>query len=94
MHDFVLAQYMFKRKQRNDDIFQRVHDYDTRGGANAQQAFQRLSQTQRSVSFAGPQVWNALPNYIQNADSLKLFKRQLRLYYTSKYGLQHIENVT
>ena len=53
VHNFILAQYMFKRKQCNDAMFQRIHEYDTRGGDDAQQAFQRLTQTQRSVYFVG-----------------------------------------
>ena len=85
VHNFILAQYMFKRKQCNDVMFQRIHEYDTRGGDDAQQAFQRLTQTQRSVYFVGPQIWNSLPNYIRESDSLKVFRKQLKRYYTSKH---------
>ena len=38
----------------------------------------RTKMGERSFSYAGPQTWNKLPSKIRDADSLSLFKRQLK----------------
>ena len=68
------------------EAFQTTHDYNTRGCDNAHPIFQRLTQTQKSVSFAGPNVWNTLPISIRNSNSLEVFKKQLKKYYLSNYS--------
>ena len=37
--------------------------------------FQRLSLSQRSLHFIGPQIWNSRPDNILNITCLSLFKR-------------------
>ncbi len=34
--------------------------------------------SERAFSVAGPRLWNALPSFIQSADSLPIFKRRLK----------------
>ena len=86
LHRFILAQYMFKRKMSNDTMFESIHEYNTRGRNNAQQSFQRLTQTQLSVSFAGPKIWNALPLYVRSSNNISEFKKQLKKYYIAMYS--------
>ena len=86
LNEFILAQYIFKRKLDNDTMFESAHNYDTRFRENAQPAFHRLSQTQHSVSFVGPHIWNSIPLYIRRSDTLSTFKIELKKYYISKYN--------
>ena len=86
LHNFLLAQYMYRRRLCGDDMFEVSHEHDTRGRNNAQQVFQRLTQTQLSVSFAGPRVWNSLPPNIQNSATLGMFKRLVKEYYLARYN--------
>ena len=86
LHNLLLAQYMYKRKLCNDNMFEMGHGYGTRGRNDAQQAFQRLTQTQLSVSFAGPRVSNALPHNIQDSPTFGIFKRQVKEFYLSRYN--------
>ena len=75
-HSFVLAQYMYKQNVQPGEMLHVEHEYNTRGRDKAQLTFQRLTLTQQSISFAGPQVWNSLPVYIRNTDSLAIFRKQ------------------
>ena len=63
-----------------------THQYFTRQRNNAAVAFQRLTQTQKSVSFTGPHLWNNIPQNIRSAVSLKIFKRAYRQYLIDKYA--------
>ena len=85
LHKFVLAQYMYKQKALNSEMFETIHNYDTRNHTKAQQTFQRLTRTQQSVTFAGPKVWNALPLPIRESLTLSAFKGELKKYYIAKY---------
>ena len=75
-----------RSKLCGDDMFEVSHESDTKGRNNAQQVFQRLTQTHLLVSFAGLRVWNALPPNIQNSVTLEMFKRQVNEYYLARYN--------
>ena len=85
LHSYILALNMYKQNMQNGEMFQTVHEYNTRGRNNAQQTFQRLTQTQQSITFAGPRAWNRLPVEIRNSASLKIFKKRVKIYYLDKY---------
>ena len=59
------------------------HSYNTRNNRNAFVAFQRLSLTQKSISFCGPQLWNSIPSNIKESSSLQQFKRAYKSYLLS-----------
>ena len=83
IYRFVLAQYMFRNRgslaYRHPDI------YHTRGANLLAPVFQRLSMTQRSVGFAGPQMWNSLPRNIREIESIYSFKRAVREHLLQSY---------
>ena len=39
---------------------------------------------QRSLQYYGPQLWNSLPNYVRDANSLETFKTLCKLWLLSK----------
>ena len=86
LHNSLLAQYMYKHHPQSGGVFDRVHNYHTRNSGYARPAFQRLTQTQLSISCAGPRVWNALPECMRSADSLNVFKNQVKNYYLANYS--------
>ena len=82
IYKYQLALYMYT----SFDKFKCTHPVNTRNRNLALPAFQRLTQTQRSVSFRGPHIWNELPAYIRAIDSLPSFKRELKNYLISLYA--------
>ena len=85
LHNFILAQYMYRLKQSDSDVFDRQHSYYTRHRNDAQVSFNRLTLTQHSVSFAGPHVWNELPLDVRESATLQQFKRRVKIHYVNKY---------
>lgn len=79
---YLNAIFMFKRRE---SMTTAEHTYNTRGRTNAVPTFQRLSLSQRSVSYAGPVVWNGIPNEIKVISSLPPFKVALKNYLLSRY---------
>ena len=47
--------------------------------------FQRLTTTQKSITHAGPKIWNKLPLQIRNQTQLHKFKVALKQYFLSFY---------
>ena len=66
--------------------FQPDHDVNTRSRNLAVPTFQRLTRTQQSVSYAGPSLWNDLPNYLKEIVSPSIFKRKLKVYLIGQYS--------
>ena len=62
------------------------HRYSTRGSTLIQPSFQRLTTTQKSIYFKGPQIWNSLPKSITDLSNFNLFKKNLKTYFISKYS--------
>jgi len=54
------------------------HVYGTRNRNNLVPAHQRLSSTQRSLSYACPKIFNEIPLNIREARTIKEFRRRLR----------------
>ena len=44
----------------------------------------RLKQTERSISFAAPKLWNTLPNELVIESNYNVFKKNLKTYYMYK----------
>ena len=49
----------------------------------------RLKQTEKSVSFAGPKLWNCLPSELVVEPSYNIFKEKLRAHILNRW-LKHI----
>ena len=60
-------------------------DHHTRSTGYILPQFQRLSVTQRSITFNGPTIWNSIPLIIRQSQSLKIFKRTYKAHILSKY---------
>ena len=72
-------------KSRAEGKFRRVSTYPTRDETYCQPVSQRLTQTQRSVSYAGPTLWNELPSNLKSQNSLASFKKELKKLLLSAY---------
>lgn len=87
LHDincYMTGIHMYKEHARGALMFP-SHDYSTRGASCALPAFQRLAQTQRSLSYRGPQIWNAIPDAIKSGNALSIFKKQYKEWLISHY---------
>lgn len=61
------------------------HNVPTRNSNLLRPTFQRLTVTQRAVSFQGPTAWNSLPAEIKNLSSKNVFKNKLKTFLLSLY---------
>ena len=83
IYRFSMLTYI--RKEILSGSFQCIHPANTRNRNLAVPTFQRLSQTQRSVRFHGPNLWNSLPPDLKNVESLSVFKKNLKNLILSEY---------
>lgn len=74
LYKFTLGSYMFKLRLAGN-IISPNHAYNTRSRHDATPNFQRLSQSQRSLTYNGPKYWNLIPSNIRNSQSLPVFKK-------------------
>ena len=81
---YFVAVYVFKAKQ--DGLFRTDHVYQTRSIDLLNVTFQRLTSTQRSLTYIGPQIWNNLPLELRNIDSLPKFKKYLKQFLINQYS--------
>ena len=88
---------MFKLNLSNSVSYP-VHNYSTRSCHNAVPSFQRIfptysddgynkriSQCKKSLSFNGPNIWNAIPLTIRCSSTLPSFKCKYREYLLNSY---------
>ena len=83
VHTFLLCLYFHKNA---NDFTSQSHNYSTRNRDNFVPAFQRLNLTQRSLYYAAPNAWNALPPYLKSIPKYGLFKSKLKEYLVQKYN--------
>ena len=55
-----------------------IHSHCTRSNADFHIPYARTSVSQKTIYYAGPKLWNALPPYLKSAPSLNVFKRQYK----------------
>ena len=98
LHDvyrYFMSIYMFNSIKVG--TYKTAHERVTRNMNLAQPLFQRLTLTQHSVSFfltlsensvsyAGPKIWNEIPQCIRNISSLQLFKKKFRSFLINQYN--------
>ena len=68
--------------------FERTHNFNTRNRNLLLPNFQRLTTTQRSLTFAAPNIWNQLPDSLKDSPSFPIFKRNLKKYFIASYRTQ------
>ena len=83
IHNYIIGAYMFKN--HDFPIFSINHSYNTRHRNDLVPLFQRLVQTQNSIHFAGPIIWNDIPTEIKSLDELHMFKTKLKNHLLDKY---------
>ena len=87
LHDvyrYFMSIYMFNLIKVG--TYKITHGRVTRNMNLAQPSFQRLTLTQHSVSYAGPKIWNEIPQCIRNISSLQLFKKKFRSFLINQYN--------
>jgi len=57
-----------------------IHDYETQHTADFQTQFCTTDIFKKSVINLGTKLYNKLPNYLKNLESLKPFKKQLKVF--------------
>ena len=75
----------YVHKTRSHGYFQRNHNVNTRSSNFATPTFHRLHQTQRAVSYAGPNHWNSLPENLKQIDKLSRFKIEVKKFFINNY---------
>ena len=83
IHSYLLSIHAFKNIS---DYSSHLHTHDTRNKDGLVPQFQRLSLTQRSVSYTVPKVWNSLPDYIKQCSTLSIFKSELKRFLIAQYS--------
>ena len=84
IYKFRLATFMYKSPVFVSS-FSRIHSHNTRDRESLRPQFQRLTVSQKSLSFQGPNLWNEIPAEIKDVDRVTIFKKQLKEYLISKY---------
>ena len=86
LHKYMLSIFMYKNLRSGSSEFAvSGSNYNTRAADDIVPHFQRLTVTQRSVTFAGPNVWNSIPLQIREAQTLSSFKAMYREELLSHY---------
>ena len=72
-------------RHNSSDHYLRSHDYATRGHDDLRPLPARLTLTQNSISVVGPNIWNSIPEDIQNSPSYNCFKFKYKKHLLSFY---------
>ena len=83
MYKLNVGLFMFDRWHTG--VYNRTHSYDTRSRNDLLPSQARLTITQNSLSVIGPNIWNSIPQSIQNSMSRNSFKSQYKKYLLSFY---------
>ena len=83
LYKFHALVYMYKN--RDSPEFNRNHNVNTRYGSALISSFNRLTLSQHSVSFNGPNFWNGLPQRLKELNTLAKFKRETKEFLVSQY---------
>ena len=67
-------------------LFDRTHSYDTRNRNDLLPDRARLTITQNSISVAGPNIWNSIPENIKTSLTRGSFKSQYKNCLLSYYN--------
>ena len=80
---------LLTHKKKLAGEFPPIHSLNTRNQSQLiNPAFQRLTLTQHSVFYSGPNLWNSLPQDLKSISSIPNFKQKLKKYLIDAYQLQ------
>ena len=63
------------------------HNVNTRNRNLSRSKFHKKARTHQSIATCGPNLWNSLPPEIRSIKSIPRFKRHLKTFFVSKYGV-------
>lgn len=81
---FYVAQYMFTHRNQLQNLLP-THDHRTRNRGNLLHPAHRLTKFRHSLSYLGPVIWNSIPSHVQNAPSMTMFKKNLKIHILNSY---------
>ena len=70
----IFEGFFVKNRDRN------VHQYNVRNADELYVPYARLDVRKFSLKIAGAKLWNALPNYIKESNSIDILRQILRNY--------------
>ena len=80
LHEFRLILYVYKNVNKFSTF-----DTVTRGSNNLRPEHQRLTVSQNSVRYSGPNSWNGLPPELRSIGTLLRFKNSVKTHLLSRY---------
>ena len=87
IHDiFKLNIGLYMYLHNSSAHYLRPHGYATRGHDDLLPFSARLTLTQNSISVVGPNIWNSIPEDIQNSPSYNCFKFRYKKFLISFYS--------
>ena len=90
INDYIIGTFMYKCLygnipdifrnyfQRNDD----VHDHNLRNVNDLYVPNGRLDIKKFSIKIAGSNLWNSLPSFVKNSETVHIFKKNMTHYLT------------
>ena len=92
INDYMIGIFMYNYMDGNvPNAFQNffhvnrnIHDYELRNADDIQVPYGRLDIRRFSIKIAGANLWDSLPVYVKNANTVHLFKRYLKNYLLDK----------
>ena len=84
LYKYFMCIYMYRACQ--DGQFTVSHHHNTRNRSMAAPQFHRLQKCQHAVSFAGPTIWNKIPEQIRSLNSIASFKKALKSHLLNQYN--------
>ena len=89
IHKLNIGLYMYEHN--TSARFIRDHDYPTRGHDDLLPQQARLTSTLNSISVVGPNIWNTIPEEIQNSPSRNSFRFKYKKFLLSFYSGIHAD---
>ena len=92
INDYIIGSFMYECLygtipeifrnyfQRNAD----VHDHNLRNANDLYVPYGRLDIRKFSIKIAGANLWNSLPSFVKNSQSIHIFKKNMRHYLVEK----------
>ena len=84
VYKLKMCVYLFKEDLIGS--FDRSHEYATRFRSDLLPAYQRLTNSRKSITTAGPIIWNQLPREIQQSSSVSMLKYKIKQFHISDYN--------
>ena len=92
INDYIVGTFMYECLYGNiPDIFRSyfqrnadVHDHNLRNANDLHVPYGRLDIRKFSIKIAGANLWNSLPLFVKNSQSVHIFKKNMRHYLTER----------